>query len=221
MLDRVRLSRFARLISGSPDFTSLAQRVEDAVLPSGMNFFTMARDPFGHGSSSRRAWLTDYPRAWTKFYNEQGYLTHDSVARCGLALTHPFVWPNMERYWRKDKLSKAVFEQSRAAGIQCGYTVPIRGEGFVTLATSSNTLAIDEFPTLQCLAKFAFARFEVLVDTRAGWSATSRRRKPLLFIDQSSAHEIDAAAAPTSSDRPRQRSLRPLEDDYRIEQLAA
>jgi LuxR family transcriptional regulator, quorum-sensing system regulator CciR len=70
--------------------------------------------------------LSDYPAEWVDLLGATDYYVHDPVlVACGKSVA-PFSWDALPDILTMSKHQKAYMANARAAGLDRGYTVPIR-----------------------------------------------------------------------------------------------
>jgi len=130
--------------------------------------------------------LHRWPEQWSQRYFSQGYLFEDPTIQRVTSSTEPFLWSDICRSYRHNRLARRIMGEAREFKLGFGFTVPM-----ITLDGQSAGLSVAsdraELPPhirggLQLLAMYSFARAISLSQAPASVKLTRRETDVLHWI---------------------------------------
>lgn len=108
--------------------------------------------------------LLNYPQDWVRHYFDNGYQQIDPVIAYTPILPGPYRWQSLAQWFDLDERQSRLFDESDAAGISHGISVPLHGPlgsvAVVSFASSHGDGDIDIDPNIGRLQALA-AQFHV------------------------------------------------------------
>ena len=165
------VQQFVAAVSEAESLSAISRVLSDATRALRFDHFALiqrvhARLPIGPIA------LSDYPAPWIERLGATACYVHDPVLPACEKSAVPFAWDAIPTIFALSSHQKAYMADARAAGLEQGFTVPIRMPGEVSglcsfVVTGGRDLPAESLPAAQYLASFAFAAARRLITEQA------------------------------------------------------